>query len=443
MIRNLYQYRNIEFFPPARIREVQEARLREHLRYCAEASPYYRTVLKAAGIDENEITPSRLAELPLTDKSAIEEYNVDFCAVPLSKIVDIVLSSGTTGKPIRMMYTDHDLRRLAYNEERSFAGVGISDHDTVLLTCTIDRCFVAGLAYFLGITSLGAAAIRNGRASLESHLEAVKRMWPTVIVGVPSFLRKLGLFLREAGMDPAKTAVSRLVCIGEPLRRRDLQPLKVGEDLEAIWEAKTYSTYASSEIVTTFCECPAQQGGHLHPDLAIVEIVDDEGKVLPSGETGEVVVTPMAVEGMPLVRFKTGDISFLIDQPCTCGRNSIRLGPILGRKNQMMKVKGTTLYPQAIYTILEEMGEVEEYYITVTGASDLSDAITVHAAVNDPRLTAEMIRDKLQARLRVKPAVILADEKSVRDQVYTPTSRKPIRFFDRRESDAQLSEPNH
>lgn len=426
------RYRHIAFSAPDAIREVQENRLREHLTYCREHSHYYRRSLNNSGVDLGSITLDQLSGLPFTEKSDIEQYNDDFCAVPPAKIVDIVLSSGTTGRPTRLMYTDYDLQRLAYNEEKSFEGCGITADDTVLLTCTMDRCFVAGLAYFLGIRSLGAAAIRNGLNSLESHRDIIERMDPTVMVGVPTFLRKLGLYLQAIGIDPAKTAVSKLVCIGEPLRDKDLALLEVGDDLQNIWQAKTFSTYASSEIVTTFCECTSQQGGHLHPDLAVVEIVNENGTVLPPGTTGEVVVTPMAVEGMPLVRFRTGDMSFLINTPCSCGRFSARLGPILGRRKQMMKIRGTTLYPQAVYSVLEELNAVSEYYIMVTSESDLSDSMTVYAAVNDMSCTADTIQDRLQARLRVKPAVVITDEETIKQQVYTPKSRKPVHFIDRR-----------
>ena len=127
----------------------------------------------------------------------------------------------------------------------------------------------------------------------------------------------------------------------------------MGENLEEVWGAKIYSTYASSETITSFCECTAQRGGHLHPDLAVVEIVNEQGEVLAPGETGEVVVTPLQIEGMPLLRFRTGDISFMVDEPCACGRFSPRLGPILGRKKQMIKFRGTTLYPNSLYAVLD------------------------------------------------------------------------------------------
>lgn len=411
------------------IRDIQEKLLRKHLAYCKKQSPYYRKALKdtdvKSGLDQ-------LAQLPFTEKREIELHNNDFCAVAQNEIVDIVLSSGTTGKPIKMMYTEFDLKRLAYNEEKSFRGCGITPNDVVLLTCTMDRCFVAGLAYFLGIRNIGASAIRNGHGSLESHHEIILKMNPTVIIGVPTFLLKLGLYLNELRVDLKKLSVTKLVCIGEPLRDKNLELLRIGKELQDIWQAKVFSTYASSEIVTTFCECTAQQGGHLHPDLAIVEIVNKDGAMLPPGEIGEVVVTPLVVEGMPLLRFKTGDISFLITEPCSCGSFSPRLGPILGRQKQMLKLKGTTLYPQAIYSALEEIKAVSEYYLVATSENKLSDNIVAHVAVNDESYTAEAIQNKLQAHLRVKPDVIIAGLQEIRNVVFTPKSRKPIRFIDKR-----------
>ena len=428
----LTRYNDISFLKPEAIKKIQEARLGEHIAYCKNNSPFYRDTLKALKIENGPFGLEGLSVLPFTEKGDIEKRNDDFCAVERSKIVDIVLSSGTTGRPIRMMYSDYDLKRLAYNEEKSFRGCGVTEDDVVLLTCTMDRCFVAGLAYFLGIRNIGASAIRNGHGSLESHAEIIAKMQPTVIVGVPTFLKKLGLYLRDKHINGKKTSVSKLACIGEPLRDKDLKLLRIGEDLQRIWQAKAFSTYASSEIVTTFCECMAQQGGHLHPDLAIVEIIDESGRILGSGEIGEVVVTPLAVEGMPLIRFKTGDISFLIDKQCPCGRCSPRLGPILGRKKQMMKLRGTTVYPQTIYSALEEIDIIKGYYIVVTNESDLSDNVTVYASVKDKSYTAAMIEDWLQSRLRVKPAVVITDEKNVRKQVYTQESRKPVQFVDKR-----------
>ena len=424
----------LEFYSSDEIRALQESRLNSHLSYVASNSPYYRSFFHKHGIAVEKITLDSLAEIPCTDKTVFGNDHDTILAVPLARIVDIVLSSGTTGRSTKVMYTENDLRRLAYNEEISFASCGLNSDDVVLLTCTIDRCFIAGLAYFSGVRNLGAAAIRNGLSSVESHREIIRRLKPTAIVGVPTFLLKLGQFLITEGIDPASTGVKKLVCIGEPIRDRKLAFLKVGEKLEHLWGARIYSTYASSETITSFCECTAQQGGHLHPDLAVVEIINDAGDTLPHGETGEVVVTPLAIEGMPLVRFRTGDVSFLLDEPCPCGRNSLRLGPILGRKNQMIKLRGTTLYPNSINAVLDSFPEISEYYITASSDYDLSDVVKVFVAVANSSCSAEMIMDRLQAHLRVRPEVIITNEDQIRNQVYSGNPRKLFRFMDERTS---------
>ena len=263
-------------------------------------------------------------------------------------------------------------------------------------------------------------------------MEIIKRMNPTVVVGVPSFLYKLGMFLRDQGLLPGKGSVRKLVGIGEPTKDRDLNMLSLGRRLEETWGAKVYSTYALSETVTTFCECPAQRGGHLHPALGIVEIVDAEGNVLPAGEVGEIVITPFLVEGMPVVRFRTGDVSFVVPDGCPCGRKSVRLGPVLGRKKQMIKCHGTTLYPQAINAVLDDVRGIGDYYVVVSSDFELSDNVAVHVALRDESLEPGEIAERLQARLRVKPNVVVEDDETVRRRVYE-SSRKPVRFFDRRE----------
>ncbi len=404
--------------------------LRQHLEYCKENSPFYRERL--AGLNLADITRETLAELPFTAKNDLSAQNDAFFAVPPEQMVDIVFSSGTTGYPVKIAYTENDLQRLAENERRSLAGCGLTAADTVLLTCTMDRCFIAGMAYFFGVRALGAAAVRNGLGSLESHAEILRRTRATAIIGVPTFLRKLAGFLIGQGIAPRTLPVTRLICIGEPLRNAAMNPLKVTQDLESLWGAKVYSTYASSETITTFCECTAQQGGHLLDDLGIVEIVDDEGRALPAGEVGEVVVTPLRVEGTPLIRFRTGDLSFLMVEPCSCGRAAPRLGPILGRKQQMMKISGTTLYPQAVFNALDEIGGISEYYIEVEQRNELSDSLRIVLSMQDDEPGPSGIAEGLQARLRVTPELIFKSEGEVRAKVFMPGSRKPVRFFDQR-----------
>jgi len=417
----------IEFAPLNEVEAEQQRLLQQHVQYCKTHSPFYREQLA-----NHDPLSSPLESLPLTKKMEVSIRNSEFVAVDSAEVADIVFSSGTTGWPTKIVYTQGDLERLAYNEERAFNACGITASDIVLLTCTMDRCFIAGLAYFLGARAIGAAAIRNGHGTLEGHGEVIKHANPTTLIGVPSFLRKLGTYLTEQGMDLPAESVNKLVCIGEPLRDAQMQPLSVATDLESTWGAKVFSTYASSEIVTTFCECTEQAGGHLNPSLGMVEILDENGQPVPDGELGEVVVTPFGVQGMPLIRFRTGDISFINREPCNCGRTSPRLGPIIGRKNQLLKVQGTSLYPQAVFSVLDEMPEVSEYYLEVHAENKLSDRLVVHLAFSARPVAVEVVLRRLQARLRVKPEVIIEPVGDIRRVVFSPESRKPIRFLDLR-----------
>ena len=414
------------------IRAAQERLLAAHLRQCARA-PFYRKAL--AGVAKPTLLRyplEALRDLPLTTKADLEARNDDFLAVPPEEVRDIVQSSGTTGRPTRVMYTARDLERLAYNEAVCFKGCGMGPGDRVLLTCTLDRCFVAGYAYHLGAQAVGACTIRSGLNLAEGHAAVIALQSPTFVVGVPGFLRKLGRHLHDLGRPPQ--GIRGLICIGEPLRDAELRPTALSQDLERLWGAPAYSTYSSSEIVTSFCECTARCGGHAAPDLGIVEIVDEAGRPLPPGETGEVVVTPLGVEGMPLVRFRTGDVGYLATEPCACGRQTPRLSPILGRRAQMLKIRGTTFYPATAFEVLNDVPEIGEYYFKVETV-DGEDQAGIHLSLHPDRPeTRRKIEDRLLARLRVRVQLCVEPEDEVRRQVYAAHSRKPIRFIDRRQT---------
>lgn len=413
---------------PSELKKLQEKILMEHLKFCKANSPYYREKLAEIRLDGDSFPLERLHELPFSDRDTIAAQGTGMLAVPEKDIADIVFSSGTTGRPIPIYYSANDMRRLAFNEEKAFRNCGMTDTDRVLLTCTIDRCFIAGEAYYMGVRAIGAAAIRNGLNTLESHASVIQTLAPTMIVGVPSFLKRLGQYLKAENI-PA-SSVRGLVCIGEPLRERDLSLNSLGLALKKIWNAEVYSTYASSEIATSFCDCTKACGGHMPPDLAILEIVDDDGNVLGPGETGEVTVTPMRVTGMPLIRFKTGDISFYTDEPCACGRRSPRLGPVIGRRRQMMKINGTTVFPSVISTALDELEEISGHYIVAYEKKDQGFyRAEVHVTLNGCGHDVEKISRKLHAATRVNIPVKVVDPESLNARVFGGKSRKPVRFF--------------
>lgn len=415
--------RQLAFQSPAAIRAEQERLLNEHLAYCREHSPYYRNRLPAGPVRLED-----LAGLPTVSRADLSRDNAAFVAVPDDRIADISFTSGTTGQPCRFVYTRRDLERLALNDATGFWGAGMRPGMKVLLTCTIDRCFIAGLAYYSGAVLLGASAIRNGLNTIESHAQIIRTQKPEAIVGVPSFLVKLLDYLREQEkMD--LSFLKTLVCIGEPLRTRELGSTALARRLEALVPEGVHATYASTEMGTSFTECSARCGGHAPADLAIVEVVDEAGHPVPPGQTGEITCTPLQVEGMPLVRFRTGDIGFLIPEPCACGRHTPRVGPVVGRKAQMLKVRGTLLFPSAFAAVLDAIPEIREYYLTVSG-DELSDRVEVTVAGDGPLDTAR-ITEQLYGHIRIHIPVVQADLAAARQKIYG-FSRKPVRFFDQR-----------
>lgn len=415
------------------IARLQDELLRRHIRYCAANSPFYRAAFQRLAIDPREIQGvADLVRLPFTEKSELEKGHADFLAVPGEQIVDVCLTSGTTAKPVVMLQSAADLERLAYNEELSFRGAGFSAQDRVLVAAAVDRCFMAGLAYFLGLTRLGATVIRGGSSSVSLLVELIRNCRPTALVGVPSLLLAVGERLREEGAYPASLGISRMVCIGEPIRRQDLGLSPLGERLAELWKCALFGTYASTELATSFTDCPAGLGGHLHPELMVVEIIGEDGAPVPPGGCGEVVATPLGVTGMPLVRFRTGDLATLHTGPCPCGSTTPRLGPVLGRKSQMLKYRGTTVYPPAIGAVLQEMPGIRGHYIEVGGEFALSDRIKVVVGSCDAGVTAEAVAERIAAAVRVRPEVAVVTPEEIAAKTVREDKRKPVTFFDYR-----------
>jgi phenylacetate-CoA ligase len=291
---------------------------------------------------------------------------------------------------------------------------------------------MAGLAYYLGGLKVGARMVRGGAGSSAMLWRTVKATGATVIVGVPSFIRKIASYAIKCGESPEKSNVRLLVAIGESIRDSELKLLPSAKRAEDLWSAPIYSTYASTEMATAFCECTERIGGHLNAELVVVEVLDDKGSPVSTDETGEVVVTPLGITGMPLVRFRTGDISFLIDAPCPCGRNTPRLGPILGRKNQMLKYKGTTVFPSFLVVAAEALESVSGAYVEAWKGTDGTDEVRLYVAMSDDKLTLDDIEEYLRACVRVLPEIRFVSEDEYNEKVFSKEKRKRTTFFDLR-----------
>ena len=417
------------------IKLFQENELRKLMQYLSIHSKFYQGLFKKNNLLFNEInTLEDLQKIPVTEKIHLQKYNNDFLCVSKKQIIDYITTSGTLGDPVTFALTDKDLDRLAYNECISFACAGGSSEDIYQQMVTIDKRFMAGLAYYLGARRLGAGIVRVGGGIPELQWDTIKRIKPTSFITVPSFLLKLIDYAEKNNIDYKNTGVQKAICIGEPIRNDDFQLNKLGKRIKEKWkDLQLYSTYASTEMASAFTECSAGKGGHHHPELIIVEFLDENNSPVSEDEPGELTVTTLGVEGMPLLRFKTGDIMRHYTEKCSCGRTSMRLGPVIGRKKQMIKYKGTTLYPTSLYDILDDIQEVKNYIVEVFTNDIGTDEIVIYIGVEEIKTKHEkIIKDRFRAKLRVAPKIIFENPKEIARKLYPETSRKPIKFVDRR-----------
>lgn len=426
---------NIEKALPEEIKKFQEEKLRETLAYVSVHSPYYKRLFSEHTIDPSKITCLEdLKQIPPTTKADIQKYNDDFICVPKEQLIDYVTTSGTLGDPVTFALTDKDLERLAYNEALSFACSGVRSNHVLQLMTTIDRRFMAGLAYFLGARKLGAGIVRVGAGVPELQWDSILKFKPDYLIAVPSFLLKLIDYAKANAIDLSSVSVKGAICIGEPVRHEDFSLNTLSQKITDQWPIQLYSTYASTEMNTAFAECEAQQGGHLHPELIIAELLDENDEEVSSGEIGELVITTLGVEGMPLVRFKTGDMVRAHKEPCSCGRNTLRLGPVVGRKNHMIKYKGTTLYPQAMYNALNGFHEIKNYQIEISSNVLGTDEILIRiVAENDSEKLLHVIKDHIRAKLRVTPKLEFINAETLVKLQLPEGQRKPILLVDKRQ----------
>lgn len=426
---------DIEYKSISEIEAFQNERLKEAVAYLHTHSPFYQRMFKEYGINPSEIkTINDLQKVPFTEKKDLQLHNSEFMCVAPEKIVDYITTSGTLGDPVTFGCTDHDLDRLAYNEMKSFSCAGLRPGNIVQLMTTLDKRFMAGLAYFLGIRKLGASIIRVGNGMPELQWDTIKRIKPDTIMCVPSFILRLIDYAEQNGIDYKNSSIKRIIGIGEGLRNQDFSLNLLGSRIKEKWDVDLFATYSSTEMSATFSECQYGCGGHVHPELIIVEIIGEDDKPVKDGEVGEVVVTTLGVEGMPLLRFRTGDMSCKVVEQCACGRNSYRLTPLVGRKNNMIKLKGTTIYPPAINDVLDNTPYVINYVVVVQNSYAGTDEVVVKAGIsgNQPFDVIKDLKDRFRSRIRVAPIVEVLSPEDVNKINNPANNRKPIKFIDNR-----------
>lgn len=410
--------------------KFQERQLFETLGYLLDHSPFYQNHFRYHKIDLSKIKfLEDLVHIPPTSKDDLQKSNWDFLCVPREKIVEYTTTSGTLGKPVVIALTEKDFQRLAYNEFISLSCADGTSNDLYQLMLTLDRQFMAGIAYYEGIRKMGAGSVRVGPGLPALQFETILTLRPTSLIAVPSFIVALTQFAQQNGIALDQTSVKKIICIGENIRTPDFQLNTLGKKIMEGWSVNLYSTYASTEMQTAFTECTHGSGGHHHPELIIIEVLDENNSPVKSGDTGELTITSLGVEGMPLLRYKTGDIVKLYEDGCSCGRNTARLSPVIGRKQQMIKLKGTSIYPPAIFDIIHQ-ANISDYVVEVFSNQLGTDELRLYLALEESQNST--VKNIFQSRLRVIPEIVVTARHEIERMQWSDGTRKPRRFIDRR-----------
>lgn len=408
--------------------------LQDAVKYAAENSPFYKELFSELNITAEDIKNiTDLQKLSTVNKNDLFTRNADFLCVPKNEIREYVTTSGTLGDPVWIGLTENDLVRLGKNESYSYELAELNSNDLIQLTTTLDKRFMAGLAYWLGARESKIGIVRTGPGIPEMQWDTIRRMGSTVLVAVPSFLLKMIEFAEQEGFDANESSVKKVICIGEPLRNADLTDNALAKRIKEKWDVQLFGTYASTEMATAYTECTSGKGGHFNEELIITECLDDDGNPVSNGDAGEITITTLGIEGMPLLRFRTGDVARIHTEKCACGRTSPRIGPVEGRKQQMIKYRGTTLYPPAIFDLLNALPSIETYVVELRQNEIGTDEIIIRAALKESSGDFEkVLKDRFRAKLRVAPQVIFEEVSIINKLKWPENSRKPMLLIDLR-----------
>lgn len=430
-----YYNEKIETMSRGELRELQSERLVKLVAHVYENLPYYRAKMDAVKLKPADIKGiDDLWKLPYTTKHDLREnYPFGAVAVPMSKIVRVHASSGTTGKLTVASLTKNDLENWSEATARSLVMAGC-DENTVLHVAYGYGLFTGGLGVHYGAEKLGCATVPVSAGNTQRQLMLLRDFGATAIACTPSYAIYLAEELQKAGMTPADLSLKVGIFGAEPWSEEMRREIEKGLGIKA------YDIYGLSEVSGpgVGMECQYQNGTHIHEDLFYPEIVDTETlEPVPYNTSGELVFTTLAKEGMPLVRYRTRDITSLDDTPCACGRTSVRMAKVFGRSDDMLIIRGVNVFPSQIENVLLKAGDriMPQYQIVVDRAGNL-DTIEIRVELSESGFSGsvkelEDLRDSIYhdmlSNISVSAKITLVSPNSI------PRSEgKAVRIIDNR-----------
>ncbi|RLI82329.1 phenylacetate--CoA ligase [Archaeoglobales archaeon] len=374
---------SIEEMPIKDLKELQNRKLKALVRHAYTNSPFYRRRLKEEGINPWDFDGIKdLVKLPFTKKQDLRDtYPTGMFAVPLSQVVRYHASSGTTGKPTVVGYTENDIECWVESLCRSLNACGVVRGDVMQIAYGYGL-FTGGLGFHYAAERLGAGVIPISAGNTKRQIELMKDLKTTVIACTPSYMLYLSEFMLKNKVNLSELSLRMGILGAEPWSEETRKRIENKTGIEA------YDVYGTSELSgPLFTECTEKAGLHVWADHFLIEIIDPEtGEQLGEGEKGELVVTTLSKEALPLIRWRTGDITSLEEEKCPCGRTHPRIGRIRGRSDDMLIVRGVNVFPSQIEHVLMEIPEVGEHYMIYLDRENELDVMKIQVELRDAEI---------------------------------------------------------
>lgn len=414
-----YWEEDIETMSRPDLEKLQLDRLKWTINQASNA-PYYRKLFAEKGISADTIhTLSDLKKLPFTTKEDLRNnYPFGFVAIPMEKVVRLHSSSGTTGNPTVVLHSQGDLDKWANQVARCMYMVGVRNTDVFQNTSGYGM-FTGGLGYQYGAEKLGCLTVPAAAGNSKRQIKFIRDFGTTVLHTIPSYATRLAEVFEEEGLDPRKDTKLRIMCVGAEPHSEEQR-----KRIEELLGLKAYNCFGMSEMngPGVAFECPEQNGLHIWEDMVIVEIINpDTLDPVKDGELGEMVLTTLTREAMPLIRYRTRDLTSFMTGPCPCGRTHRRITRLQGRSDDMIIVKGVNIFPIQIERILMNFKELGMNYLITIDTVGNNDEMMVEVELGElhtddytklQALTKDITR-QLKDELLLTPKVKLVEKGSL------------------------------
>lgn len=431
----MYWNQEAECMSRERLQQLQLKRLKKTVERAYKNVAHYRSVFQKAGIEPGDIKSlDDLSKLPFTVKQDFRDaYPFGLFAVPHNEIVRYHSSSGTTGKPTVVGYTRNDVATWSELMARCLVSVGTT-RNSVVQNAYGYGLFTGGLGVHYGVEYIGAAVIPISGGNTQRQIMIMKDFGTDILTCTPSYALYIAEVMADMGLSPADFKLKAGLFGAEPWSEN------MRREIEARLNISAYDIYGLSEIIGpgVAVECEEKNGLHIFEDHFIAEIINPEsGEVLPGGQQGELVLTTITKEALPVIRYRTGDVTSLTEETCLCGRTHVRMNKVTGRTDDMIIVRGVNVFPTQVESILLEVGETEPYYQLVVTREGSLDMLEIRVEVSEKMFSdrikrleelEDTIRTRVESVLGINAKIRLVEPRSI------PRSEgKAVRVIDKRQ----------